>query len=160
MSLRSDKSEDLLRFICPRKEVSFMVDTQETVCFKSGATSSRIPRYDLIPRAALKRVADRFGLGLVRHGEHSWNARAANQECLQDKELLIARAARAIDHALKLIANLEGLSRRRRWRCRSHCVGRYLPLRRDRSVLAFARSIAHPDRSRRRSVAWQQKTFR
>lgn len=87
-----------------------MVDTQETVWFKSGATSSRIPRYDLIPRAALKRVADRFELGLVRHGEHSWNARAANQECLQDKEFLIARAAHAIDHALKLIAKLEGLS--------------------------------------------------
>jgi hypothetical protein len=58
----------------------------------------------------LKRVADRFELGLRKHGERSWNARAANQQCLEDREFLIARAAHAIDHALKLIAKLEGLS--------------------------------------------------
>lgn len=87
-----------------------MATTHETILFKSGAVSSRIPRYDLIPRAALKRVADRFELGLVKHKERSWNARAANQECLHDKEFLIARAAHAIDHAFKLIAKLEGLT--------------------------------------------------
>lgn len=85
-----------------------MTTTVETVSFISGAVSSRIPRYDLIPRAALKRVADRFELGLLKHKERSWNARAANQQCLEDKEFLIARAAHAIDHAYKLIAKLEG----------------------------------------------------
>jgi hypothetical protein len=87
-----------------------MTVTQETVSFTGGAVSSRIPRYDLIPRGALKRVADRFELGLQKHGERAWNARTANQQCLEDKEFLIARAAHAIDHALKLIAKLEGLS--------------------------------------------------
>ena len=87
-----------------------MTDTQETVSFTGGAVSSRIPRYDLIPRGALKRVADRFELGSQKHGERAWNARAANQQCLAGKEFLIARAAHAIDHALKLIAKLQGLS--------------------------------------------------
>jgi hypothetical protein len=37
--------------------------------------------------------------------------RPSNQSTvLEDKEFLIARAAHAIDHALKLIAKLEGLS--------------------------------------------------
>lgn len=87
-----------------------MTATQESVCLTSGAVSFRIPRYDLIPRAALKRVADRFELGLLKHKERSWNARSANQECLEDKEFMIARGAHAIDYAFKLIAKLEGLA--------------------------------------------------
>jgi len=66
-----------------------MATTQETISFTSGTVSSRIPRYDLIPRAALKRVADRFELGFVKDKERSWNARAANQQGVEDKEFLM-----------------------------------------------------------------------
>lgn len=51
------------------------------------------------------RLANRFELGLERHGERSWNARSA-QLPLDDKEFLIARCAHIVDHATKLIQKL------------------------------------------------------
>lgn len=77
----------------------------ESLIFTSGAASSKIPRYDLIPHNALKRLAKRFELGLERHKERSWNGRSS-QEALLDKEWIIARAAHAIDHAFKLLTKL------------------------------------------------------
>ena len=73
--------------------------------FKSGASSSKIPRYDLIPPEALRKLADRFELGVERHGERAWNARS-NQAPLLDKEFVIARASHAIGHAYKLIQKI------------------------------------------------------
>jgi len=80
---------------------------ESKVSFPSGATSSRIPRYDLIPYAALIRVAGRFALGEVNHGPKSWNA-LSSQAALEDREFIIARAAHVIHHAYKLIAKLSG----------------------------------------------------
>jgi hypothetical protein len=75
--------------------------------FKSGAAGSKIPRYELIPYRAMDRIADRFEHGLAKHKEKSWNA-LSSQDCLSDREWVIARASHAIDHAKKLIAKLTG----------------------------------------------------
>jgi hypothetical protein len=77
------------------------------VVFKSGAASTKVPRLDLIPYEALCRLAERFELGLERHKEKSWNARQ-NQQALEDKEWVIARAVHTIHHALKYIEKMEG----------------------------------------------------
>ena len=71
-------------------------------------TSSKIPRFELIPRQPLIRLAARMELGLERHGEKSWNALTPDHPALSNKEAIIARAAHAIDHASKLIAILTG----------------------------------------------------
>lgn len=81
---------------------------QPLVKFASGATSTKIPRYDLIPREALVRISARFELGKINHRENAWNARQ-NPQALDDNEFLIARAAHAIDHAYKFIEKLEGI---------------------------------------------------
>lgn len=81
---------------------------QENITFKSGAASSRIPRFDLIPRQSLVELADRCALGLERHKEKSWNAASTNQAVLLDDEFIIARATHAIDHATKFIEKLRG----------------------------------------------------
>ena len=82
-------------------------EAKEKLTFDSGASSSKIPRFDLIPRSALIRLARRFELGLERHKDGCWNARSS-QKALLDKEWVIARAAHVVDHALKLIDKLEG----------------------------------------------------
>lgn len=69
---------------------------------------SKIPRLELIPRAALLRLAERFELGIENYKEKSWNALSPNQECLGDREMAIARTAHAMDHASKLLAILSG----------------------------------------------------
>ncbi len=74
--------------------------------FKSGAASSKCPRFDYIPRQALIRVAQRFELGVKNLGDRAWNATSANQAPLTDREFVIARATHAIDHATKLIDKL------------------------------------------------------
>lgn len=79
----------------------------DKLTFASGATSSAIPRFDLIPRGALVSIAKRFELGIERHGPGAWNARSS-QDALYDDEWVIARAAHAVDHATKLLAKLIG----------------------------------------------------
>jgi hypothetical protein len=78
---------------------------EKVVMSRSGATSSKVPRYDLIPIEALIRVAERYELGLAKHGKDNW------RKGLGDKAYLINRATHVIDHALKLIAKLEGYIR-------------------------------------------------
>ena len=80
----------------------------EKVVFPSGRTGTRVPRLDLIPYAALCRIADRFELGLERHKERAWNARNQDQASLTDKEWVISRCVHAIHHAMKLIEKIEG----------------------------------------------------
>lgn len=75
--------------------------------FSSGATSSKIPRFDLIPYRALCRLARRFELGLERHKDGAWNQRASQKPTV-DREFVIQRAAHAMHHAAKLIAKMEG----------------------------------------------------
>jgi hypothetical protein len=69
---------------------------------KSGATSSKIPRFDLIPRSALLKMADRFDLGLIKHGKDNWRKGIGN------RDYAIERATHVLDHASKLIEKLEG----------------------------------------------------
>jgi len=41
--------------------------------FSSGAVRSEVkPRYDLIPLVALRRLANRYGLGAVKYGDYNW----------------------------------------------------------------------------------------
>jgi hypothetical protein len=86
---------------------NWIKEHEEKLVFQSGASSSKIPRYDLIPAQALRRIADRFELGLKKYKEASWNARS-KQDALQDKEWVIARASHVIDHAYKLIEKMIG----------------------------------------------------
>jgi len=78
------------------------------VVFKSGASSTKIPRFELIPRIALVALADRYELGLERHGETAWSILSADQSPLDDKEWLTARLAHVIDHATKALDKLHG----------------------------------------------------
>lgn len=94
---------------CVVSPVGTPTPTKENILFKSGAASSKIPRYDLIPRIALTKLSDRFEKGVEKHKERAWNARSQNQECLTDLEFVVARAAHAIDHASKLIEKLTGV---------------------------------------------------
>ncbi len=66
------------------------------------AASSKIPPFHLIPTVGLRRLAERFALGIERKGDKAWNAVSSNQEILSDKEFLIERLGHVIDHAMKL----------------------------------------------------------
>ncbi len=80
----------------------------EKVIFKSGASSSKIPRFDLIPRVALIALAHRYELGIERHGTRAWNVSSPDQSPLEDIDFLTARLAHVIDHATKAIDKLHG----------------------------------------------------
>lgn len=64
--------------------------------FKSGATSSsEKPRYDLIPHVALRRLAERFGYGAKKHGDHNYKQGSADDAFIRD------RKNHMIEHAVK-----------------------------------------------------------
>lgn len=45
----------------------------EKVIFQSGASRSEYkPAYHHIPASALRRLAQRYALGIEKHGEHNW----------------------------------------------------------------------------------------
>src|ERR1700719_4656443 len=51
---------------------------------KSGATrSNKVPRYDLIPREGLRRVAERYTMGAEKHGENNWRKGVRDPEFIQ-----------------------------------------------------------------------------
>jgi len=75
--------------------------------FPSGATSTIKPRLELIPANGLRRVANRFQLGLERHKEAAYD-NLSNQAPLKDKEWLIERCSHAIDHLYNCIDKLSG----------------------------------------------------
>jgi hypothetical protein len=100
---RESNEESFLKVARPMS----VPESTPLVTFSSGASSSRVPRLDLIPRRALNRIALRFEEGITKHKERAWNARQ-NPQALQDKEFLIARCVHAIHHALRLIDKLEG----------------------------------------------------
>ncbi len=74
--------------------------------FASGVTSTKQPRLSLIPHAGLVNVAERFELGLQKHGEKAWNNLSKNQAALQDRAWLIERCSHAIEHCYRLIGFL------------------------------------------------------
>jgi hypothetical protein len=64
--------------------------------FTSGATSSEAkPRYDLIPPTALKRLAERFGYGARKHGDHNY------KQGYRDHEFVRDRINHLIEHAVQ-----------------------------------------------------------
>lgn len=84
-------------------------DTSGLVQFSSGMTSSKVPRYDLIPPWALRRLAGRFETGLEKHKEKTWNARKAKHPSLTDLEVVRYRICHVIEHANKLLEKLDGV---------------------------------------------------
>jgi len=63
--------------------------------FSSGATSStEKPRYDLIPTVALRRLAQRFGYGAEKHGDHNYKQGAHDAQFIRD------RVNHMIEHAV------------------------------------------------------------
>jgi hypothetical protein len=80
------------------------------VQFASGGTSSKTPRFELIPYLALVYMARRFELGIANRPDGSaWNALSANfHTCPQDREFVLNRLGHVADHANKLKAILAG----------------------------------------------------
>ena len=68
----------------------------------SGALTSRAPRFDLLPRRALERVAMRFEKGLPRYGKDNW------RKGLSDPEYVTDRIAHLIAHCYRLLDKIEG----------------------------------------------------
>lgn len=69
---------------------------ESAAVFSSGARSSEAkPRYDLIPACALRRYAERCGLGAQLHGDDNWKRGAGDLEYERD------RLNHTIEHLLK-----------------------------------------------------------
>lgn len=79
-----------------------MSDGEKFVASAKGATSSRVPRVDLIPYRAIVRLAARFEYGLQRHGLDNW------RKGLGDEEYMLERAAHVALHALQFINKRRG----------------------------------------------------
>lgn len=64
--------------------------------FASGAKSTtKKPRYDLIPLRALELLAERFGYGADRHGERNY------RKGINDQEFITDRVNHLIEHVQK-----------------------------------------------------------
>lgn len=70
------------------------------------AASTKIPRYELIPKPALAALASRFEVGVERHKEKAWNSLSPNFDTALTREWVIARLAHAVDHAYNALAKL------------------------------------------------------
>lgn len=73
----------------------------------SGATSSAIPPYHLIPHKAARAYALRLGRGVRLRKEGAWNALSL-QSALDDREFLLERLGHGLDHILAAIARVAG----------------------------------------------------
>lgn len=73
-----------------------------------NASSSKQPRWDVVPRRALLRLIQRFEMGLERKGDKAWHARSQNQDCLTNHEFVVSRIVHVINHAYALLDKLEG----------------------------------------------------
>jgi hypothetical protein len=71
-----------------RKQIVFReTETEQATQFKSGAKrSSKMKRYDLIPKSTLDCLADRLELGAAKYGEWNWQKAilAGDKEFLRD----------------------------------------------------------------------------
>lgn len=77
-------------------------ENEKIVISKDGATSSACPDFSLIPLDALIALAERYSLGVQKHGKDNW------RKGLTDKDYVIQRLNHGIYHALKMINKLEG----------------------------------------------------
>lgn len=75
---------------------------EEKTASKSGATSSKIPRFDYIPMIGLIALARRYEKGVEKHGADNW------RKALTDVDYVCERMGHVIDHAYKAIEKLRG----------------------------------------------------
>jgi hypothetical protein len=71
-----------------------------------GIASSKIPRFDLIPRVALVAFAEVFEIGIAEKGERAWNASRVDLESSVSTALTLDRLNHCIDHALKALIEI------------------------------------------------------
>lgn len=71
-------------------------------------SSSRKPRFGMIPFHALIAVADRFELGDKKHGDKAWNA-LSDQIGLENEEWVISRVEHVIWHAYLYLLKYKNL---------------------------------------------------
>lgn len=70
-------------------------------------TSTKLARFELIPKSALISLADRFELGIERKGEGAWNTLTLqNSDCTTDKAFAIERLSHCIHHCYDAIYKL------------------------------------------------------
>lgn len=76
----------------------------------TSASSSKKPRFDLIPYPCLVALANVFELGLERHKELAWNALSPNvKTALDDDAWVRSRISHIISHAYSYLREREGL---------------------------------------------------
>ena len=80
---------------------------EEKITFRSGTTSTKQTRLSLIPHHGLLNAAERFELGLSKHGDKAWNNLSKNQQALEDEEWLIERCSHAIEHLYGMIDKIK-----------------------------------------------------
>lgn len=67
-----------------------------------NATSSKKPRFALVPYEALVALVERFELGEEQHKGKTWNA-LSDQAPLENEDWVISRAEHAINHVFHFI---------------------------------------------------------
>ena len=73
--INSGEQGRLYHYECIRKRWGIDTPVEDKVVYESGGSRSRDVegvRYDLIPHTSLKRLAQRYGLGAVQHGDRNW----------------------------------------------------------------------------------------
>lgn len=80
--------------------------------FKSGAKRSKVAvRYDLIPSAGLRRLAERYTMGAAKYGEGNWTKGLADPEYVaQFRCHMIAHMWKYLDDGCKLDDNLAAIA--------------------------------------------------
>lgn len=78
-------------------------EDEDKIVTPSGATSSKCPRFDLIPIEAIIRLANRFELGEIKHGHNNW------RKGINDKQYILERTCHIIHHAIKFMHKLDHL---------------------------------------------------
>lgn len=112
------------KFICTRvkghygqhendKGISWGIDLDKVYIEKeevkefSGVTSTKIPRFELIPFFTLCLFAGAFEEGIRKKNEGAWNALNAHlEEALKDKLFVVERLSHVIKHCYKAIGKV------------------------------------------------------
>ena len=82
---------------------------EEVITHPGGASSTRKPRYALVPKVALEELVARFELGETKYkGRGCWNALSENRETALTTEWVTARLEHVINHALTAIGKIHG----------------------------------------------------
>ena len=100
----------------PKKEFPFMYDSVKDSgarqSFDTGAvrdTQDNKPRYDLIPVAALRRLATHYANGAKKYGEHNWTKGIPASRCIASAERHLfqwVEGDRSEDHLSAVLFNI------------------------------------------------------